>query len=101
MLPLPSFPSTRLACALSALALAAACQSPEAMLTDADEEAYELLDARRAELFDGPAGFRIERPGGSLRARLLAGQPAPAGPHVQSAAPAPFPRHRRAAGASP
>jgi outer membrane protein TolC len=80
VLPLPSFPSTRLACALSALALVAACQSPEAMLTDADEEAYELLDARRAELFDDPAGFRIEREDDSLRARLLAGQPAPAEP---------------------
>ena len=80
MLPLPSFPSARLARALAALALVASCQSPEAMLADADEEAYELLDARREELFGDPAGFRIERSDETLRSRLLAGEPAPSEP---------------------
>lgn len=54
------------------LILAGACSTPEEYSAAADQEVYELLDARRMELFDDPAGFRVEPAAERLRVRLIA-----------------------------
>jgi outer membrane protein TolC len=53
------------------LLTAAACSTPEEYATAADREVYELLDARRSELFNDAAGFRVEPAADRLRVRLL------------------------------
>lgn len=53
------------------LLFAAACSTPEEYAAAADEETYELLDARRSELFNDPAGFRVEPAADRLRLLLL------------------------------
>jgi outer membrane protein TolC len=52
--------------------LLGACASAEQDAAAADAEVYTLLDARRAELFADPAGFRVEPAAERLRMRLLA-----------------------------
>lgn len=49
------------------------CLNPEQALQSADGEVYALIDARRAELFGDPNGFRIDAPPNSLRQRILDG----------------------------
>ena len=51
--------------------LAAGCASPGEHAAAADEQVYELLDARRSELFGDPAGFRVEPATDRLRNALL------------------------------
>jgi len=55
---------------LAALA-AAGCAAPAEQAAAADAEVYALLDERRAELFDRPAGFTVEPAAERLRAKLL------------------------------
>ncbi len=57
---------------LAVCALLGACASAEQHAAAADAEVYALLDARRAELFADPAGFRVEPEAERLRTRLLA-----------------------------
>lgn len=56
---------------LAAAALAPACASPAEQVAAADAEVYALLDQRRAELFEQPAGFRVEPAADRLRDRLM------------------------------
>lgn len=53
------------------LLLLAACATPEEHATNADNEVYAELDARRNELFNDPAGFRVEPAADRLRIMLL------------------------------
>ena len=52
----------------------ASCQSPREYAVEADRDAYALVRARRAELFDEEGSFDIEPPADSLRARVLRGE---------------------------
>lgn len=54
--------------------LLAGCQSPESLVADADEEAYQILDERRAELFGDQGKFRLEPEKATLRQRILGGE---------------------------
>jgi outer membrane protein TolC len=54
-----------------ALALLAACRTPEEFRRDADEEVYALVDARRDDILGREGGFHIEPPADSLRQRIL------------------------------
>ena len=56
---------------LAATLLAVGCAAPAEYASEADAEVYALLDERRAELFDRPAGFTVEPAAERLRARLL------------------------------
>jgi outer membrane protein TolC len=56
------------------------CQSPAQHVASADEEVYALITARRAALADAPELFELAEAPGSLRQRLLAGEPAPVEP---------------------
>lgn len=67
--------AARRACALSLIVLfVTGCQSAAEYRAEADREAYALIDARRAKLFDDEGGFSIEPPEDSLRALILAGE---------------------------
>lgn len=57
---------------LTAALLASGCAAPAEQAAEADAEVYAMLDERRAELFEQPAGFTIEPSAERLRARLLA-----------------------------
>ena len=59
---------------LFATLLLAGCQSPESLVADADEEAYQILDERRAELFGDQGKFRLEPEKATLRQRILGGE---------------------------
>ena len=59
---------------LFATLLLAGCQSPESLAADADEEAYQILDERRAELFGDQGKFRLEPEKATLRQRILGGE---------------------------
>ena len=59
---------------LVSAACLASCRTPEEWREDADREVYALIDARRAELFRAPGGFRIDAPEGALRTRILDGE---------------------------
>ncbi len=50
-----------------------ACRSASEWREHADAEVYALVDARRAQLFTEPGGFRIDPPVASLRQAILAG----------------------------
>jgi len=64
-------PSAALAAGLAcALALASGCRSRADYRQAADEDVYEIVAARRAELADAPDAFTIEAPADGLRARL-------------------------------
>jgi outer membrane protein TolC len=66
---------------LTALCLGVcACASPAEQVERADGEVYDLLDARRAELFDEAGPFSIEANADGLRARILAGEWTPPAP---------------------
>ncbi|MDE0903096.1 MAG: TolC family protein [Planctomycetota bacterium] len=54
--------------------LLAGCQSPDSLVADADEEAYQILDERRAELFGDQGKFRLEPEKATLRQRILGGE---------------------------
>ncbi|MDE0892061.1 MAG: TolC family protein, partial [Planctomycetota bacterium] len=56
------------------------CQSPAQHAASADEEVYALITARRAALAEAPELFELAEAPGSLRQRLLAGEPAPTEP---------------------
>ena len=64
---------------LIALALSAStgCQSPSQHAASADGDVYALVEARRAALVENPEVFQLLEEPGSLRQRLLAGEPAP------------------------
>jgi len=49
------------------------CLTPQEHREEADREVYAILEERRAALFGDGAGFTIEPPEDSLRARLLSG----------------------------
>lgn len=59
---------------LFATVLLAGCQSPDSLVADADEEAYQILDERRAELFGDQGKFRLEPEKATLRQRILGGE---------------------------
>lgn len=59
---------------LFATLLLAGCQSPDSLVADADEEAYQILDERRAELFGDQGKFRLEPEKATLRQRILGGE---------------------------
>ncbi|MFT5286316.1 MAG: outer membrane protein TolC [Planctomycetota bacterium] len=64
----------KFALALPILALSlTACQSAEEYRLEADEEAYNLVADRRAQLFGEDGDFTIEPPEDSLRSQVLAG----------------------------
>lgn len=67
---------------LIALALSASvgCQSPSQHVASADQEVYALVEARRTALAENPEVFQLAEAPGSLRQRLLAGEPAPLDP---------------------
>ena len=50
------------------------CSTPEEYRQEADEEVYQLVQERRAELFGDGALFSIEPPADSLRQKLLRGE---------------------------
>ena len=56
------------------------CQSPAQHAASADDEVYALITARRAALAEAPELFELAEASGSLRQRLLAGEPAPTEP---------------------
>lgn len=81
--PTPSLhPRAGRATALAALALlsTAACRSAEEHAAAADREVYEIVEARRAELFGEDAAFTIDPPEDSLRQRILRGEAEAAAP---------------------
>ena len=67
---------------LIALTLSASmgCQTPAQHAASADREVYALVEARRAALAENPEVFELAEASGSLRQRLLAGEPAPLDP---------------------
>lgn len=67
---IPVFPGL----GLFATLLLAGCQSPDSLVADADEEAYQILDERRAELFGDQGKFRLEPETATLRQRILGGE---------------------------
>ena len=58
-----------------ALLLLAGCKSAAEQRDDADRDVYSLVVQRRAQLAIGEARFTIEPPAGSLRQRILRGEP--------------------------
>ena len=67
---MPVFPGL----GLFATLLLAGCQSPDSLVANADEEAYQILDERRAELFGDQGKFRLEPEKATLRQRILGGE---------------------------
>lgn len=73
-------PSRTLLAGLLALCGCIACRAPEALVAEADEEVYALLDARLSALASGDTKFSIAPPADSLRARVLSGAATTVGP---------------------
>lgn len=67
------YPARLLACATTAALLLAACQSPADHLAKADQAAYAIVSAKRADLARDAERFSIEPRADSLRLRLLGG----------------------------
>ncbi len=60
-------------CSLLGLTLLG-CKSAEEFASEADEQVYSLIEARRAALFDEEDAFSIDPPADSLRERILRGE---------------------------